>query len=323
MQSFHPPPAPEPPPHMGITNIINTIAEELTHSPSQPSQQAITENLSSIDTPHITPSTTIQSNNPQFKQSSETETPTQLTAVTHQFHPPQPHNRLTTIHLMHSASTCPQRISCHYQLHIDGGANRSITNDNTQLLHFKNIKPYYMPSTSNTNDIKCTGIGYLPWTTPDGITLLIKCYYSANAADNIISPSDVVINHIMHYHSWTQHADMTTDKGHITFTNNDTNNSITYPLTAQNGLWFSLIDDYMDIPPATLAITNKPIIHCLTNAGLYELIHARMGHPGERIMSTLHLHVDGIPKLNKLPLHKCKTCMLVKATKRAIPNNAT
>jgi len=42
-----------------------------------------------------------------------------------------------------------------------------------------------------------------------------------------------------------------------------------------------------------------------------------MGHPGTTTMTTLHMHVDGVPKLKPHPLYKCETCLRVKATKRA------
>jgi hypothetical protein len=170
---------------------------------------------------------------------------------------PNKSNKLTTIRLLNSAKH--HTLTKRFQLHIDGGANRSITQDHHRLLNFKNIKPYYMSSASQNNDIKCTGIGYLPWTSTNGTTLLIKCYYSPNAADTIVSPSDIVNNHITQYHSWTQHANMATGKGTITFSNQNTNDCIEYPLIANNGLWFyeppqcTDIQHHMDFP-------SKPII---------------------------------------------------------------
>jgi hypothetical protein len=134
MQSFRPPPALEPPPHMGIHNIIKTIANKLTHSPIHPPPYSIsTEEHPVTTTHHMETSSHIQN-----RQTSELTA--QPTTVTHQLNPPLPHNRLTTVRLMRSATTWPQEIP--YQLHIDSGANRSIMNDNTQLLHFRNIKPY-------------------------------------------------------------------------------------------------------------------------------------------------------------------------------------
>lgn len=43
-----------------------------------------------------------------------------------------------------------------------------------------------------------------------------------------------------------------------------------------------------------------------------------MGHPGETAMTQLHKHVNGVSKLTKPPLFCCHTCLLAKATKRAL-----
>jgi hypothetical protein len=61
-----------------------------------------------------------------------------------------------------------------------------------------------------------------------------------------------------------------------------------------------------------------PTMRRINNATMYELVHARLGHPGTRVMTALHKHVEGIPKLTIPPLYRCGTCVLVNATKRAI-----
>jgi hypothetical protein len=91
---------------------------------------------------------------------------------------------------MKSAQILPVSLSSSLQLHIDGGANCSITNDLMHLLHYKNIKPYYMSSASQDNSIRCTAVGYLPWHSPSGKCILVKCYYSPQATGTIVSPSD-------------------------------------------------------------------------------------------------------------------------------------
>ena len=51
------------------------------------------------------------------------------------------------------------------QVHIDGGANRSVTNLCDRLISYKNIKKYPMSGiAAGDAAIVCTGIGYLPWT---------------------------------------------------------------------------------------------------------------------------------------------------------------
>jgi hypothetical protein len=122
------------------------------------------------------------------------------------------------------------------QLHIDRGANRSVTPDKQLLLKYRNIKPYKI-SGINKDEIAllCKGVGYLPWQAPDGTTLLVKCYYSPTAVDTIISPSDVVLNHIMTFTSWMQHSDLTTCTGYIDFITHD-NTRVHFPLVENNGL---------------------------------------------------------------------------------------
>jgi hypothetical protein len=145
----------------------------------------------------------------------------------------------------------------------------------------------------------------------------VKCFYSQQATDTIISPSDSVLNHLSKYNSWMQHADIGTSNGHITFSGPDIKPLI-YPLYAQNGLWYYQIDNFKDHSPHAPHEHDRSIVNRLTSTQNYELVHARLGHPGERTMAQLHMHVDGLPKIVKPPMYKCDTCMLTKATKRAM-----
>jgi hypothetical protein len=89
---------------------------------------------------------------------------------------------------------------------------------------------------------------------------------------------------------------MVEGKGFITFThNNKAEQSVTYPLILKNGLWFYIYDTVTD----DFDQMRQPIVKRMSTAGMYDLYHARLGHPGERTMSIIHLHVDGIPKLTK------------------------
>ena len=44
-----------------------------------------------------------------------------------------------------------------------------------------------------------TGVSYLPWQADTGQIVLVKLYYSDQAADTIVSPTDIVINNISNY----------------------------------------------------------------------------------------------------------------------------
>jgi hypothetical protein len=256
-------------------------------------------------------STTVDSYTITSQPSSQPSTET-----THYFSPPPRHNATTYAKLFKTATTTPLTPQQHYQLHIDGSENRSITNDDSLLLHRRHIRPYYMSSASQEDSIKCTALGYLPWRAPNGYTILIKCYYSGQATDTIISPSDVVLTNKTAFKAWTQHADMTRGSGYISFSG--TSETLKYPLYERNGLWYYEYDDFHDIPTPTH--DTKPMVQRLTTTGLYGLLHARLGHPGETVMSQISHHVVGLLKLRKPTMFKCHTCLLVNATKRAVTN---
>jgi hypothetical protein len=138
---------------------------------------------------------------------SDTQKTTGTTTQSFPLPPFTRHNHHTMVRLMQAARQYPISPCQTIQLHIDGGANRSITNNMNHLINVRNIKPYYMSSASAESDIKCTAWGYLPWRSPNNDTLFIKCFYSQHAVDTIISPSDIVLNDVSMFHSWTQHKE--------------------------------------------------------------------------------------------------------------------
>ncbi len=61
------------------------------------------------------------------------------------------------------------------------------------------------------------------------------CYYSPDAAETIISPTDVVMSHSHLYTSWGQFAHVPTGQGHITFYRTGGTNHTTFSHRMQNG----------------------------------------------------------------------------------------
>jgi hypothetical protein len=126
------------------------------------------------------------------------------------------------------------------RIHVDGGANRSITNNITILNQFKQIKKYAMNGiNSDSPALYCTGQGLLPWKAPNSKTLFINCYYSTYAMDTIISPTDIVITELTDFNDWTQHSNIDTGRGYIKFHRREKAEPLTYPLYATNGLWYT------------------------------------------------------------------------------------
>jgi hypothetical protein len=189
---------------LDITTIINSIAAELTLTPTTASIHE-----ESLYSPPIMSSS---EPTPTHTQDSYVTTHTlevdSSEIIHHLMQYQEHHNRLTTIRLLNYATHDPVSNDERYQLHIDGGANRSITNNLDLLLYFQNIKPYRISGVNAADQgMACTGLGYLPWKAPDGMT----------TTDTIISPSDVILNHINGYESWTHYANMVAKRGYIDF----------------------------------------------------------------------------------------------------------
>jgi hypothetical protein len=157
----------------------------------------------------------------------------------------------------------------------------------------------------------CTGISLLPWKAPTGETLLLKCYYSVQAAEMIISPTDVVNTAYTDFSAWTQHSDIDSGKGYIQF-HRRTGSTLTYPLRTDNGLWYTdnhgcAMADYQNT-------ATTPTVRKLTNAALCELMHQCLGHPGECIMKTIPHHMEDISPLKGNSFYKCASCIHGKMT---------
>ena len=109
---------------------------------------------------------------------------------------------------------------------------------------------------------------------------------------------------------------MDTGVGHIQFHKRDKTAPITYTLHSYNGLWYN--DNHGAIMQDIKDTEYSPTIHRLTQAAQYELYHQRFGHPGERIMSTLHHHIDDVPPLHGNAFYKCISCIRAKCRHRAM-----
>ena len=229
-----------------------------------------------------------------------------MPTVSHDLPTPQQGTMQATARIMKNRWTLHHTATPHVRVHVDGGANRSITNDREALLHYKNIKKYPMSGVAAGEPaLVCTGMGYLPWQADDTSVVLVKCYYSSDAAETIVSPTDIVINNFSDFKAWSQHSDLETKKGYIEFHHRHVQPSVKFTLTMNNGLWY-----YANNHDATDYATDKPHIRRLTKPLEYQLYHYRWGCMGQRHSSGIHHHVDHQPKLHIPPLFRCLTCMM-------------
>lgn len=193
------------------------------------------------------------------------------------------------------------------------GANCSVTNERHLLVSFKNIKSYAIGGVANDGPaIRCTGLGYLPWKADTSEIVYVKCYYSKDAAETIISPTDIVANQITDIHAWGQHCNLDSGQGWLKLYYRASDMFIQFNLTNVNNLWYhdasyKTIDDYKQ--------PLQPLVRRLNQAAQFELFHQRFGHPGERAMTILHKYVDHVPPLKGHAFYKCASCAHAKTTR--------
>jgi hypothetical protein len=77
--------------------------------------------------------------------------------------------------------------------------------------------------------LTCIGRGYLPWIAANGETLYVPTLFSPDAADTIISPTDVVMSYAHLYNAWAQFSHCSSVNGTITFYQVEGTNHTTYP----------------------------------------------------------------------------------------------
>ena len=198
----------------------------------------------------------------------------------------------------------------------DIGANTSVTNDKSSIHLYQDI-PSYPISGDNKEDpvVICEGKGYLIWKSDSNDNLLVPIYFCKEADGTIISPNSIQQFYKNMYHGFHMYCDCDNKCGELKFYNRDGINHTTFKSYSHNNLW------YHDIPHSTDKANISQLIHPKINrlhsAARHELWHQRLIHPGERCMTEIHKHVDGIDMpLKGNCFYRCAACLQGKPKKK-------
>ena len=259
---------------------------------------------------------------PDQLQPKTEDTTSQTCAVITPLSPPKEGHKATenTIRLMKQAWVLASVTNDNVRVHVDGGANRSITNNKNHLIRYKNIKKYPMSGVSSEGPaLICTGVGFFPWHADDGNIVLVKCYYSEQAKDTIISPTDIVVNNITNFDGWGQHSNLDDGTGYVEFYRRNGEGRLRYTLHSSNGLWFYQNHIHAEDYDVWLSqAVGTPTVHRLSPAASYALAHERYAHCGQRALSTVHLDLDDQQPVQMPPFWKCLTCLMATGDQRPV-----
>lgn len=151
-----------------MTNVIATLKHSLHNNELHPQQQPI----HIYQEPALAESHSASIQDQQMLPISDT----QASPVFHTLPGPETGTMRTTARLLQKTwSHSPTSVTT-VKVHVDGGANRSITNMKDYLLIYWNIKKYPMSGVAAGDAaLVCTGVGYLPWQSDTGGVVLVKC----------------------------------------------------------------------------------------------------------------------------------------------------
>jgi hypothetical protein len=112
---------------------------------------------------------------------------------------------IPTLRMMQSVAFQANHPTKPFQLHIDGGSNRSVTDDKSLLIHYRKIRKTTMNGASQEGPIlTCIGEGYLPWRANNGTYIFVKCLYSPDVAETILSPTDICLTCTTDFNAWCE-----------------------------------------------------------------------------------------------------------------------
>ena len=202
-----------------------------------------------------------------------------------------------------------------FRLQVDGGANRSVTNNIDYLTTSWEIAPYRIGGIGA--GITCTAKGIFHIICSDGSVLPVEMFYSAEATETIVSPTDTVSNNSTDFDSWWQLANCRTGGGELRFykTNGITRCSI--PLRMHNKLWYIDQDVASTVYRAKIRTCSDAFVHAINGTTLHNLWHHRLCHAGKFVTDNIDKVVDGVPSLRKRnPFFSCWDCSSGKMTQK-------
>ena len=211
----------------------------------------------------------------------------------------------------------------HLRMHLDGGANRSVTDDLRLLNNVRSIPKYTMHGAQKgEGDIICTKIGYIKLMCRGRGVINVRTFYSPNISETILSPGDITKSPENTYDLWEQRCDHLTGKGYIRFSSHSGLQHATVDTRMINGLWYAsqpLLDcihpnhdDWYETPE-----TITPMVRRLSKAATHELWHQRLCYPGETVTKNISRVSEGVPNLchGRNHFYRCDTCMRAKMAK--------
>ena len=204
----------------------------------------------------------------------------------------------------------------HFRLQIDGGANRSVTKNRDCLHTYWDIASYRIGGIDD--GIICTGKGIFHLLCDDGSIIPITMFFSADATETVISPTDAVFSNSDSFDSWWQMADCKTGAGNLRFYKSDEITIASVPLVMRNKLWYLEQDITSTVYRANIGPSSDAFVRAVTGSTLHNLWHHRLCHAGKFVTDNIGkgITIDDVSGGGNVPpLHSFRSGRVGKGAK--------
>ena len=193
----------------------------------------------------------------------------------------------------------------HFRLQVDGGSNRSVTNNRDYLHTSWDLTPYSIGGIGS--GITCTAKGIFHIVCDDGSVIPVEMFYAKNATETVVYPSDTVFSNAKKFDSWWQVENCNTGGGELWFYKTDGITKCSIPLIMRNRLWYFDQDASSTIYRSKIATVSAAFIHAVHGSTLHHLRHHHLCHAGSAVTDHINKVVLGVPNLRrKNPFFSCQ-----------------
>jgi hypothetical protein len=236
---------------------------------------------------------------------------------------------------------------------FDSGANTNITNQKNLLWNLQKLKtPKTISDAGQTKHI-ANHRGYLVVPrASDGNFQAIHTYYTPSMSVTILSPT-AICSQFNKIGAWNLHTKLNTNTANADFNDHHGTTIFTLQLSTHNGLQWTqplihptafqklhkvpsnlahaicasptyesdifiddidFLEDYINNDNIAISAENEfHVIHQLNIKAQYQLWHQRLGHLQPRIITDMHHHATGVPKLPSPSIvDNCPVCLSAK-----------
>jgi len=134
-------------------------------------------------------------------------------------------------------------------------------------------------------------------------------FYSKDATETIVSPTDTVRSHPDQYDSWWQMCNCRTGKGDLRFYKSNGITRCNVDIHMRNKLWYISQDVASTIYHAKINESSDAFVRTITGSTLHNLWHHRLCHAGKFATDNIAKIADGISSLRSHKLFfSCNDC---------------